>query len=84
VKNSILQIRELADETGRKIGRLEAIAPILKLIRAEGEIGEVYLAMGLVCNGFKAWLKKKNIIQYYTIINSLDILINDLEALPNE
>ena len=81
VKNSILDIRKQAEDTGRTIGKLEAIAPIQKLIMVEGDLGEVFLVMNLMCTSFKPWLKKKQIGEY-TIMPSLDLLIRDLGELP--
>jgi len=80
VKKSILDIREKAEDTGRKIGELEAYAPVQKLVMAEGEPGEALLAMDLVCNSFRAWLRRKGLDQP-AILYSLDNLIKNVEEL---
>lgn len=77
-ETSIKEIRDLASETGREIGKLEAISPILHLIEgSEGQTHEIYSAMTIISQHFKSWLNK-NTTDSYLIGYSLDSLINEL------
>lgn len=79
-ETSIKEIRDLASETGREIGKLEAISPILHLIEgSEGQPHEIYSAMTIISQQFKSWLNK-NTTDSYLIRFSLDSFINDLNS----
>ena len=79
-ETSIKVIRDLASETGREIGKLEAISPILHLIEgSEGQPHEIYSAMTIISQQFKSWLNK-NTTDSYLFRMSLDSLINDLNS----
>jgi len=77
-ETSIKEIRDLASETGREIGKLESISPILHLIEgSEGQPHEIYSAMTIISQQFKSWLNK-NTTHSYLFSFSLDSLIRDL------
>ncbi len=79
-ETSIREIRDLASETGREIGKLEAISPILHLIEgSEGQPHEIYSAMTIISQQFKSWLTKNPADSYILRIH-LDALISDLNS----
>jgi chromosome segregation ATPase len=83
-ETSIKEIRDLASETGREMGKLEVISPMIHLIEGSGgQPHEIYFAMTIISQQFKSWLNK-NTNDSHHFRFSLDALIRDLNSVMRQ
>lgn len=76
-QESINSIRDQAAKAGKTLGNLEALAPTLKVLTADGKPSEIYSAMSFICQQFNSWLLK-NSPSSSSIKDHLKYLVEDI------